>query len=92
MYYSYSRKPTRWEFFVPAQTQIGVTLLMGIGVNPIKLKVSCIQLGYYLVQSRARFLAILRLGLSLFLADRQSFIAADRFIYVRRWKIGHFVY
>ncbi len=29
LYYSYSRKPTGWEFFVPAGTKIMVKLLNG---------------------------------------------------------------
>jgi hypothetical protein len=61
---------------------------MGLGVPPDmknKFRVPCIQLGNYLAQIRAMFLANTYLHLSQCLAHRKSFIcAADRFICLHR--------
>jgi hypothetical protein len=38
MYYSYSRKPTGQEFFVPAQVLIGVKLLTAFSSVRIKIQ------------------------------------------------------
>jgi hypothetical protein len=57
-----------------------------------KFGVPSIQLGNYLAQSRAMFLANAYLRLSQYLVSRQRFIcAADRFICLRRYKNAHFV-
>ncbi len=67
---------------------------MASGERPevrVEIEVPCTLLGDYLAQSRAMFVVSAYLERSQCLASRQTFIcAADRFICLRRWEIGHF--